>query len=37
MKTDKFINKDTYKMNILDINKNNYSPHILYEIIDGDM
>ena len=37
MKADKIINKDTYKMNILDINKNNYSAYILYEIIDGDM
>lgn len=37
MKADKIINKDTYKMNILDINKNNHSAYILYEIIDGDM
>ena len=37
MKADKIINKDTYKMNILDINKYNYSGYILYEIIDGDM
>lgn len=37
MKADKIINKDTYKMNILDINKNSYSAYILYEIIDGDM
>ena len=36
-KTDENINKDSYKTNILDINKNNYCGYILYEVIHGDM
>ena len=35
--TNKLNNKDTYKIHILDIHKNDYTGYILYEVIDGDM